>query len=217
LPGLLLFWYPDRSALRYPFIDASESLESVARSNNHLHDKFFVALAALGGSAGNGPLRKTLEWNESRYETVKRDRLARGLIVPGCGRGGSVAMAVGSSEETFPNGLGVSSTAAGRRSRGSCAHLSPPALIRPSLPSTPACARTLAAAPRSMTASILLAAVPQVTRRAQDSKTAVAALEGLSSTLILDLPCRWHSWAVQRISPARDQWLPCSATTYAIS
>ncbi|MFM7266984.1 MAG: hypothetical protein ACKOZT_00130, partial [Cyanobium sp.] len=64
------------------------------------HDEFLGALAALGGSAGNGRLRDVLGWDEATYDAVKAELLSRGLIVPGRGRGGSVALtdAVGGSD-----------------------------------------------------------------------------------------------------------------------
>lgn len=34
-------------------------------------DEFMGALAALGGSAGNGGLRSILEWDEDTYEAVR--------------------------------------------------------------------------------------------------------------------------------------------------
>ena len=53
-----------------------------------LRDEFLGALAALGGSAGNGRLREVLEWDETTYDDVKAELLSRRLIVPGRGRGG---------------------------------------------------------------------------------------------------------------------------------
>ena len=82
----------------YPLTNAAESPLSAAGSNEDLHDEFLGALTALGGTAGNGRLRETLEWEEGSYEAVKGDLLNRGLIVPGRGRGGSVALAGGSGE-----------------------------------------------------------------------------------------------------------------------
>jgi len=79
--------------LLYPLTYAAEIPQSDAGSNDDLADEFLGALAALGGSAGNGRLRETLEWDEASYEAVKGDLLSRRLIVPGRGRGGSVALA----------------------------------------------------------------------------------------------------------------------------
>jgi type I restriction enzyme M protein len=64
---------------------AAESPQSDSRTNDDLHEVFLVALAALGGTAGNGRPRETLEWDEARDEAVKGDRLNRRLIVPGRG------------------------------------------------------------------------------------------------------------------------------------
>lgn len=74
---------------------AAESQLSDLGSDGDLYDEFLGALAALGGSAGNGRLRDVLEWDDARYDAVKAELLNRGLIVPGRGRGGSVALADG--------------------------------------------------------------------------------------------------------------------------
>jgi type I restriction enzyme M protein len=57
------------------------------------HAAFLGALNALGGSAGNGRLRELLEWDEATYQQVRTSLLASRTIVPGKGRGGSVAIA----------------------------------------------------------------------------------------------------------------------------
>ncbi|MFN5696885.1 MAG: hypothetical protein ACK486_07615, partial [Cyanobacteriota bacterium] len=87
---------------------AAENPLSDAGSNDDLADEFLGALAALGGSAGNARLRETLEWDEASYEAVKADLQSRRLIVPGRGRGGSVALADGSAGESSGNGQGAS-------------------------------------------------------------------------------------------------------------
>ena len=56
-------------------------------------------MTELGGSAGNGRLRETLQWIEATYNGVKDDLLAEGAIVLGRGRGGSVALADTDDEE----------------------------------------------------------------------------------------------------------------------
>jgi adenine-specific DNA-methyltransferase len=56
-------------------------------------DRFIRTLTDLGGSAGNGKLRETLAWAEATYETVKEALVEEDLIVPGRGRGGSIALA----------------------------------------------------------------------------------------------------------------------------
>ena len=97
---------------------AAEIPQSDAGSNDDRHDEFLGALAALGGAAGNGRLRETLEWDEASYEAVKADLLGRGLIVPGRGRGGSVALADGSGQEGPGLGQGNRSAPARRAAKG---------------------------------------------------------------------------------------------------
>ena len=61
-------------------------------SRQSSRDKFIAALTELGGSAGNGKLRDRLGWAEAAYDNVKEALLAEGAIMPGRGRGGSVAL-----------------------------------------------------------------------------------------------------------------------------
>ncbi|WP_228007080.1 class I SAM-dependent DNA methyltransferase [Cyanobium sp. LEGE 06143] len=56
-------------------------------------DEFLGALEASGGSAGNGKLQTLLEWDEPTYDEVKADLMAKGIVVTGAGRGGSVPFA----------------------------------------------------------------------------------------------------------------------------
>ncbi|MFN7898943.1 MAG: N-6 DNA methylase [Synechococcaceae cyanobacterium] len=56
-------------------------------------DDFLGGLEELGGSAGNGKLRQQLGWDEATYDTVKAALIEKGILVPGRGRGGSVALA----------------------------------------------------------------------------------------------------------------------------
>jgi len=58
-----------------------------------LRDKFIAVLTELGGSAGNGKLRETLGWADATYDAVKEELIGDGLVTPGRGRGGSVAIA----------------------------------------------------------------------------------------------------------------------------
>jgi type I restriction enzyme M protein len=41
------------------------------------------ALAALGGSAGNGRLRELLGWDEASYDAIKAQLVASGQLIPG--------------------------------------------------------------------------------------------------------------------------------------
>jgi len=116
-PSLLRWdvcWHPEGNELLAPLIDAVENLLGDACSNDDLADELLGALTALGGSAGNGRLRETLEWDEASYEAVKADLLSRQLIVSGRGRGGSVALADGSELEASGNGQGAGLGALGR-------------------------------------------------------------------------------------------------------
>jgi len=58
-----------------------------------LRDKFIAVLTELGGSAGNGKLRETLGWADATYDAVKEELIGDGVVTPGRGRGGSVAIA----------------------------------------------------------------------------------------------------------------------------
>jgi type I restriction enzyme M protein len=58
-------------------------------------DRFLEVLTELGGSAGNLRLREALQWDEQTYDDVKAGLIAEGMIAPGRGRGGSVALAGG--------------------------------------------------------------------------------------------------------------------------
>jgi type I restriction enzyme M protein len=93
-------------AAENPLSDAG----SIDELTVELADEFLGALAALGGSAGNGRLREALGGDEASYEAVKADLISRRLIVPGRGRGGSVALADGSGVESSGEGQAASRT-----------------------------------------------------------------------------------------------------------
>ena len=61
--------------------------------------KYLDTLRELGGKAGNQRLLNELGWAESTYQRVKDHLTAEGAIVPGRGRGGSVALAQASDGE----------------------------------------------------------------------------------------------------------------------
>jgi hypothetical protein len=111
-PALLRWdvcWHPEGNELPAPLIYAAENPLSDTGSNEVLADELLGALTALGGSAGNGRLRETLEWDEASYEAVKADLLSRRLIVSGRGRSGSVTLADGSELVASGNGQALSS------------------------------------------------------------------------------------------------------------
>jgi len=54
--------------------------------------RFLAMLTELGGKSGNKVLREQLGWEESKYAAVKAELIEAGRVVPGRGRGGSVAV-----------------------------------------------------------------------------------------------------------------------------
>ena len=67
-PALLRWdvcWHPEANELLAPLTYAAENPLSDSGGNDDLADEFLGALEALGGSAGNGRLRETLEWTKT--------------------------------------------------------------------------------------------------------------------------------------------------------
>ena len=62
-----------------------------------LRERFLETLRGLGGSAGNTRLQRELTWQEATYWDVHAALVGEGRIVPGRGRGGSVALANGTA------------------------------------------------------------------------------------------------------------------------
>ena len=65
-------------------------------------DEFLAALTGRGGSAGNGKLRETLQWDKAAYNDVRDALVAEGRVTPGRGRGGSVSLAGAIEAEAEP-------------------------------------------------------------------------------------------------------------------
>ncbi len=61
--------------------------------SDELRQTLLSALSRLGGSKGNQTLREELGWDEATYDAVKNDLVVSGRLIPGRGRGGSVAIA----------------------------------------------------------------------------------------------------------------------------
>ena len=177
---------------------AAESPQSDDGSNHDLADEFLGALTALGGSAGNGRLRETLEWDEARYEAVKGDLLSRRLIVPGRGRGGSVALADGSAGEASGNGKGASSAPSSRAPNGSRA--AAPSSFEQAFRAIDDCLRKEAGCGTELdyTEQTSWLLFLKYLDGLEDDKAAVAALEGRSYSPILEDPYRWNSWAAPK-------------------
>jgi type I restriction enzyme M protein len=178
---------------------AAENPLSDAVSNDDLADEFLGALAALGGSAGNGRLRETLEWDEAAYEAVKADLIGRRLIVPGRGRGGSVALADESAVEAFSNGQTASRAQRTRAPNGSRAAAASSSFeqafraIDDCLRKEAGCGTELDYTEQTSWLLFL-----KYLDGLEDDKAAVAALEGRSYSPILEEPYRWNSWAAPK-------------------
>jgi type I restriction enzyme M protein len=178
---------------------AAENPLSDAVSNDDLADEFLGALAALGGSAGNGRLRETLEWDEAAYEAVKADLIGRRLIVPGRGRGGSVALADESAVEASSNGQTASRAPRTRAPNGSRAASAPSSFeqafraIDDCLRKEAGCGTELDYTEQSSWLLFL-----KYLDGLEDDKATVAALEGRTYTPILEGAYRWNSWAAPK-------------------
>ncbi|MCT0198617.1 type I restriction-modification system subunit M [Synechococcus sp. CS-1325] len=177
---------------------AAESPQSDAGSNDDLHDEFLGALEALGGSAGNGRLRETLEWDEASYEAAKADLLSRRLIVPGRGRGGSVALADWSAGEVSTNGQAANSAPSSQTPSGSRA--AAPSSFEQAFRAIDDCLRKEAGCGTELdyTEQTSWVLFLKYLDGLEDDKAAVAALEGRSYSPILDEPYRWNSWAAPK-------------------
>ena len=164
-----------------------------------LRDEFLGALAALGGSAGNGRLGEVLEWDEATYDAVKAELLSRRLIVPGRGRGGSVALADGSAGETSVDGQASSRAPRTRAPNGSRA-ASTPSSFEQAFRAIDDCLRKEAGCGSELdyTEQTSWLLFLKYLDGLEDDRSAVAALEGRSYTPILEEPYRWSRWAAPK-------------------
>jgi type I restriction enzyme M protein len=178
---------------------AAEQALSDARPNDDLAEEFLGALTALGGSAGNGRLRETLEWDEAAYEAVKADLIGRRLIVPGRGRGGSVALADGSAVEASANGQTASRAPRTRSPNGSRAP-SAPSSFEQAFRAIDDCLRKEAGCGTELdyTEQTSWLLFLKYLDGLEDDKATVAALEGRTHTPILEGAYRWNSWAAPK-------------------
>jgi type I restriction enzyme M protein len=180
-------------------IYAVENPLSDAGSNDDLADELLGALTALGGSAGNGRLRETLEWDEASYEAVKADLLSRRLIVSGRGRGGSVALADGSELEASGNGQAPNPAPRSRAPNGSRTASAPSSFeqafraIDDCLGKEAGCGTELDYTEQTSWLLFL-----KYLDGLEDDRAAVAALEGRTYTPILEEPYRWSRWAAPK-------------------
>ncbi len=178
--------------------DAAESQLSDLGSNDDLYDEFLGALAALGGSAGNGRLRDVLEWDDARYDAVKAALLSRGLIVPGRGRGGSVALADGDGARVpmAPDGDRPARRPRAARGSGSASAGSFETAFRAiddGLRKEAGCGTELDYTEQTSWLLFL-----KYLDGLEDDRAAMAALEGRSPSPLLEEPYRWNSWAAPK-------------------
>ena len=192
-------WHPEGTELPAPLIYAAENPLSDAGSNDDLADELLGALTALGGSAGNGRLRETLEWDEASYEAVKADLLNRRLIVSGRGRGGSVALADGSEREASGIGQAPSPAPRSRAPNGSRT-ASAPSSFEQAFRAIDDCLRKEAGCGTELdyTEQTSWLLFLKYLDGLEDDRAAVAALEGRSYSPILEEPYRWSRWAAPK-------------------
>ncbi|MEB3304689.1 MAG: type I restriction-modification system subunit M N-terminal domain-containing protein, partial [Cyanobacteriota bacterium] len=163
-----------------------------------LQDEFLGALGALGGSAGNGRLREVLEWEEGTFDAVKAQLLSRGLILPGRGRGGSVALTSGSGA---PASGGAEAARSPRRNGASRARISTTAssfetafrAIDDGLRKEAGCGTELDYTEQTSWLLFL-----KYLDGLEDDRAAMAALEGRSPSPLLEEAYRWNSWAAPK-------------------
>jgi type I restriction enzyme M protein len=196
-------WHPEGNELPAPLIYAAENPLSDAGSNEDLADELLGALTALGGSAGNGRLRETLEWDETSYEAVKADLLSRRLIVSGRGRGGSVALADGSELEASGNGQAPSPaprTRAPNGTRTATSSSTTPSSFEQAFRAIDDCLRKEAGCGTELdyTEQTSWLLFLKYLDGLEDDRAAVAALEGRSYSPILEEPYRWSRWAAPK-------------------
>ncbi len=178
---------------------AAESPQINDGSNDDLQDEFLGALEALGGSAGNGRLLETLEWDQARYEAVKGNLLSRRLIVPGRGRGGSVALVDGSAGEASGNGQAASRAPRTRAPNGSRA-ASASSSFEQAFRAIDDCLRKEAGCGTELdyTEQTSWLLFLKYLDGLEDDRAAVAALEGRAYSPILEEPYRWSRWAAPK-------------------
>ncbi len=182
--------YAADSPLSDAGLDVSEADE--------LQDEFLGALAALGGSAGNGRLRDVLEWDEATYEAVKAQLLSRGLIVTGRGRGGSVALSGGDDTTRSVATNAERPARRPRAARGSST--STASSFETAFRAIDDCLRKEAGCGTELdyTEQTSWLLFLKYLDGLEDDRAAMAALEGRSPSPILEPAYRWNSWAAPK-------------------
>jgi type I restriction enzyme M protein len=158
-------------------------------------DEFMGALAALGGSAGNGRLRSILEWDEDTYEAVRSELVNTGLVSPGRGRGGSVSLNDGSNGDQ----TATSSKPPSRRAR-TPREATTASSFDQAFRAIDDCLRKEAGCGTELdyTEQTSWLLFLKYLDGLEDDRAAMALLEGRSYTPILEEPYRWNSWAAPK-------------------
>ncbi|MEB3361202.1 MAG: N-6 DNA methylase, partial [Synechococcaceae cyanobacterium] len=178
--------------------DTAETFQNDGDQVDDLQDEFLGALAALGGSAGNGRLREVLDWDEVAYHAVKAQLLSRGLIVPGRGRGGSVALVDG---DGTPVTAGASAERPERRARAARGSGSASASsFETAFRAIDDCLRKEAGCGTELdyTEQTSWLLFLKYLDGLEDDRAAMALLEGRSPSPILEEAYRWNSWAAPK-------------------
>jgi type I restriction enzyme M protein len=199
LQSPLPYWQAWPLLLPDPLTFTAQSPLRDAGQEDDLQDEFLGALAALGGSAGNGRLRDVLEWDEATYDAVKAELLSRRLIVPGRGRGGSVVLADGDGAEAS---TAVNTDMPSRRTRsarGSGGAVSASSFeqafraIDDCLRKEAGCGTELDYTEQTSWLLFL-----KYLDGLEEDRATLALLEGRIHSPILKEPYRWNSWAAPK-------------------
>jgi type I restriction enzyme M protein len=177
---------------------AAESQLSDLGSDGDLYDEFLGALEALGGSAGNGRLRDVLEWDDASYDAVKTELLNRGLIVPGRGQGGSVALTDGDGARVSMAHDGDRPARRSRAARGSGSASA--SSFETAFRAIDDCLRKEAGCGTELdyTEQTSWLLFLKYLDGLEDDRAAMALLEGRSPNPILEVAYRWNSWAAPK-------------------
>ena len=178
--------------------DTAESPLRDAEADNDLQDEFLGALTALGGSAGKGRLRDVLEWEEASYDAVKAQLLSRGLIVPGRGRGGSVALAGGEGTTASVTANAERPARRPRAARGSSSTTA--SSFETAFRAIDDCLRKEAGCGTELdyTEQTSWLLFLKYLDGLEDDRAAMALLEGRTASPILEEAYRWNSWAAPK-------------------
>jgi type I restriction enzyme M protein len=166
-------------------------------------ERFIETLKELGGSAGNGSLSSELGWADSTYQRVKAHLIEAGKIVPGRGRGGSVALAnkksaPKSKTETAGKGVERSKSKAGKGNNGGGNYAQSFNAVDKAMRNDEGLASELDYAEQTSWL-LFLKYLDDMEHEWADE----AALKGKTYTPILAKPYRWQDWAAPKTAEGK--------------